>query len=653
MQDSKMCTVRGAFRTKKGTADVKTKKGTANVICNAEVRLQVKRDKGGWSAVEGVTSHTDSLGRHEIKFLPAEDATYRLESTAFGQPFFSDEFGPTPGELHNRDIIADLDFSIVPKSYDENGAIVDAPTRFANKRFLVRLEAPRASEREIKEFYWRASRDATVTQLKTKSEADIVAMNAGELAIGLTLIDQKDARLNIELEDVIADPDVHMIGGKLNVRLERTATPPTLDEAFWHGIRRHADAISFERYREFIDRVMCAGYDFHAPMGNKVLDPELRKVRDARHGVQAYELLKLATQVFLLLHCGVKAERDRSFAYAPYDSVLQRLDEYLGCPPLLPYIKRVISDAFPWLERDGWRYDCVLMGVHDPCLIELIKEYFLEEGMLMQTMNAITMRFQNVHAAGDRDPLANFEIDPLRPLHNILWGRTQDLHLLSVRRRAYEYMHEYGLALYGKATTSMRPADNRSKFLEAFNNLLYLCSVFFKEDNDTTVIADGYPLLNALKEVHLVLAQGAHNQFGDLPWTARAETLVAQWILAQPEARAFLQSRAMVPYAEPWMPQVDTMKTLQGWSDVTVSNFRDLAEFGERIVLSIRFGDWIAYVGEDHAKNWARFFRADIQAYLHAYRAITGVDLTNPDTVDATLPAIHLQRRLALQQVAH
>jgi len=240
----------------------------------------------------------------------------------------------------------------------------------------------------------------------------------------------------------------------------------------------------------------------------------------------------------------------------------------------------------------------------------------------------------------------------LRPLNNFMWGMSRDLNLLSVRRRAYEYMHQYGLALYGKATASMHPADNRSKFLEAFHNLLYLCSVFFKEDNDTTVIADGYPLLSALKEVHLVLAQGAHNQFGDLPWTARAETLVMQWILAQPETRDFLQSRAMVPYAEAWMPQVDTMKILQGWSDVTVTNFRDLAEFGERIVLSIRFGNWIAYVAEDHAKNWARFFRADIQAYLHAYRAITGVDLTNPDTVDSTLPAVHLQRRLSLQHVA-
>ena len=76
-------------------------------------------------------------------------------------------------------------------------------------------------------------------------------------------------------------------------------------------------------------------------------------------------------------------------------------------------------------------------------------------------------------------------------------------------------------------------------------------------------------VLNALKEVHLILAQGAHNQFGDLPWTARAEMMTQQYLLARPEIREFLQSRHMVPYKEPWMPQVDTRKTLQSWSDVT------------------------------------------------------------------------------------
>ena len=106
----------------------------------------------------------------------------------------------------------------------------------------------------------------------------------------------------------------------------------------------------------------------------------------------------------------------------------------------------------------------------------------------------------------------------------------------------------------------------------------------------------------------------------------------------------------MVPYPEPGWPQVDTMKTLQGWTDVTVTHFRDLGVFGEQILLSIRYGDWSDVNDENAAKNWARYWRPEIQGYIHAYRAVTGVDLTNPDTVDATMPAVHLQKRLAMQR---
>ena len=93
--------------------------------------------------------------------------------------------------------------------------------------------------------------------------------------------------------------------------------------------------------------------------------------------------------------------------------------------------------------------------------------------MLVQTMNAIMRRFQNVRAPQANDPLANLEIDPLRPLNNLIWGWMQDeQHRLSVVRRNYEYDHHYGLRLAGKAVDSMRTADSRSKFLEAFHMLL-------------------------------------------------------------------------------------------------------------------------------------------------------------------------------------
>ena len=312
----------------------------------------------------------------------------------------------------------------------------------------------------------------------------------------------------------------------------------------------------------------------------------------------------------------------------------------------------MVETAFPeYLGSREAGHRVLVDGINEPMLIELIWSYWHEEGMLMQTINAINQRFQNIRRPGDHDPLANMAIDPLRPLSNLMWGFAQDeLNRLSVARRAAEYCNLYGFEMRGKAVFGLQVADRRSKFLEAFHNLLYQCSVFFKEDFQTTIIADGYPLLNALKEVHLILAQGANNQFGDLPWTARGEMLLVQFMLSRPEMREFLQSRAMVPYKEAWMPQVDAMKTLQGWTDVTVTHFRDLGVYGEQLLLSIRYGDWIDVENEDNAKNWARYHKDILYGYWHAYRAATGVDLTNPDAVDMTLPAIRLQRRLAMQQ---
>jgi hypothetical protein len=267
----------------------------------------------------------------------------------------------------------------------------------------------------------------------------------------------------------------------------------------------------------------------------------------------------------------------------------------------------------------------------------------------VQTLNAIAWRFQNRrNPSTPNDPLAALEIDPLRPLNNLLWGYIQDeQHRLGVMRRAYEYDHHYGLPLAGHAIPRVRGADSRSRFVDAFHNLLYLCSIFYMQDDDTTVIADGFPVLNALKEVHLLLTQGADNQYGDLPWTARQEMLMQQWLIGRPEMREFLPGRIMVAYPEPWMDRVEAMKTLQCWTDTSIMHFHTLGEFGEQLLLGIRFGAWTKVNEPDHAANWARYWRAEVQGYVHSYRAATGVDLTA--RVNATVPAALLRRRMARQ----
>ena len=462
-----------------------------------------------------------------------------------------------------------------------------------------------------------------------------------------------------------------------SVALSKSFVEPTDDAALWAAIRNRTEAIRGDRYSDFVNHVLCdqdsAGTAVCLEKEKDPKEQDLYAQKAAGHmalsitakrrellgstsgyGVDAYNLLKYATQAFLLLEAGVvisnprftpeveeqitlvPGEKSRIGAPITFQDLNRGLSTYLGSTGApLPYLERIIKalgsarDVLsPFCENTlTHRFSC-------PSMLELIWSYWHEEGMLVQTMNAICMRFQNRRGPLDRDPLADLEIDPLRPLNNLLWGYIQDeYNRLTVPRRAYEYDHHYGLKMVGKAVPELRSADSRSKFIEAFHNLLHRTAAFYREDADTTVIADGFPLLSSLREVHLLLAEGAHNQFGDLPWTSRAEMLMIQWILGRPEMREFLRGRAMVPYNERWMGQVDTMKKLQGWTDTSVTHFRNLGVYGEQILLSVRYGNWNDITDQDSAKNWARYWRPEIQGYIHAYLASTGVDLSE-DIVD-------------------
>jgi hypothetical protein len=483
--------------------------------------------------------------------------------------------------------------------------------------------------------------------------------------------------------------------GSLPVSLQRTAMIPTTDQVLWAIIRNRTNAISFNSYRSFIDDIMC---------GDQLTDQHTRHVRGVTtvfRGVDAYELLRQATDAFLMHEVGVvdqngavRKDFKGKATLEPTDSTLESIEQIVQNPTLdrsfgpseeqrigrhitLPQLQAMRSDyyeslngemqtlALPYLTviRDRLSdiplkpatetplncYGILRSHLLGPLAIELIWSYWNEEGMLAQTLLAILARFENRKIRAGTDPLARFDLDPLRPLSNLLWGWIQDEYRrLTVRRRAIEYDHEYGLKLLGRATPTAENVDSRSKFLESFHNLLFLAHVFYKEDDDTTVIADGFPVLNALRETHLLLAEGAHNQFGDLPSAARAEMLIMQWLLARPEMRDFLGGRTMVPYEEDWMDRVDSMKLMQKWTDVSITHFRDLAVFGEQILLAVRYGNWGLANDPQSAANWARYWRPEIQRYVHAYRSATGVDLT--DRKDATVPAVLLRQRLVLQR---
>ena len=117
--------------------------------------------------------------------------------------------------------------------------------------------------------------------------------------------------------------------------------------------------------------------------------------------------------------------------------------DFLDVLPYLGLIRLKLQDV-PILDgqdRDDAAQICfgiLAEKLTNPCFLELIWSYWLEEGLLVRVINAISWRFQN-RSSGPRgrDPLANLDIDPLRPLNNLLWAYIQDeQHRLSILLRA-------------------------------------------------------------------------------------------------------------------------------------------------------------------------------------------------------------------------
>ena len=549
------------------------------------------------------------------------------------------------------------------------------------EEFILDWQLPKESKFEIKH---KDDKLGSITFDTSNCSPGVFSISA-KLQQSITEKDAKTAKI-VDLDSAMCVVTVAKVVNALNV----SSLPPidittkryrTETQPLHVAIRARTNAISFSQYLEFLNIISSTIADL-GQEAQKTITGALSSTKLTIgtntvcektveqfmfRNAYAYDFLKIATQIFLILNnCQLQikendydetSEESRLGRRVSLSAIQRELENYLGPRHRLPYFDTILENLSlsGYLNNIFSRENKPLRSrVECPCMIELIWSYWHEEGLLVQTLNAISMRYQNRKTSALRDPLAQFTLDPLRPMNNILWGYIQDEHnRLSLQRRAYEYDHEYGLSLIGKAVPELQSADSRSKFLEAFHLLLNTCMNFFKEENNKMVVPDPFPLLNALREVHLLLAEGAHNQFGELPWTARIEMLMQQWLLAQPQMREFLGRRPMMPYNEAWMPAVDSMKALQGWSDVSIMHFRDLGVFGEQIVLSIRYGNWNEVNDAEEARNWALYWRNEIQSYIHAYRAVTGVDLANPVTkgfIDFVKPSVHLSRRLELQR---
>jgi hypothetical protein len=287
-------------------------------------------------------------------------------------------------------------------------------------------------------------------------------------------------------------------------------------------------------------------------------------------------------------------------------------------------------------------------GLHEPAGLELIWNYFLEEAGLVQGFMEVCRRFQNKRSA-----LARFDISPLRRIGDFIDGYIDDVEYRGkIQQRSLEYTHQYGLQLVGRAIGNVEPADARSRFLQAFHGLLHACMRFYEDVDDLQVVEDARAILNALKDVHLLLAEGSHNLYSELPAKARIEFRVIQFILGQNALREFLGGRIMVTYPEPWMPHLARLREILRWGDRSVADYYHLANIGEQLLLRIRFGPFAPNTpitpGQTQlARQFALAFRDSISQYVFSYHALTGVDLVakarRTVSLDATPPSTYFR----------
>ena len=165
--------------------------------------------------------------------------------------------------------------------------------------------------------------------------------------------------------------------------------------------------------------------------------------------------------------------------------------------------------------------------------------------MLVQTLNHILARFQNRRIAPARDPLARFDLNPLLPLRNLLWGFVEDEHgRLTVRRRAAEYEYEYGLPLIGRAVPPPAHAGGAARAVpRGVPHAAARGARLLQGARRQTVDADAFPLLSSLREVPPGARPGRAQPVRRDAVAARAEMLVDA-VDPRPAARCASSSAA-------------------------------------------------------------------------------------------------------------
>jgi hypothetical protein len=99
--------------------------------------------------------------------------------------------------------------------------------------------------------------------------------------------------------------DIELVKGK--------HAEPTADQALWLVIRKATECISYNHDENFIDMVLCPEQQYHNSDDEGLTRQSVPAMRARRSlpnlDVEAYRLLKAATEAFVMTKCGANIER--------------------------------------------------------------------------------------------------------------------------------------------------------------------------------------------------------------------------------------------------------------------------------------------------------------------------------------------------------
>ena len=475
----------------------------------------------------------------------------------------------------------------------------------------------------------------------------------------------------------------------IGVSLERSDIPRTTDVALWEVIRESTHAVSFSRYSDFIDWVIGG----KTPPWHLLDSQETASVQEGRQEIETigarrslpfpdiepYRLLKVATEVFLMASSGVVLE-DQDFSdlsvqdaartglsSSDYGGLWAAYLERVNGSQTLPYlnlIRRKLQEAdlIPNKQRQQTEiaYGILKDKLVRPSFLELIWSYWHEQGMLVQTLNEYRRALPESPWPRAARPPCGARHRPAAAVEQPALGLYPGRAAPSVRRPARLRVRP---PLRAHALREGRPPDPRGRQPVAIPGGVpqpptpdgRLLQGGRRHDDQGRPVPGPQRAQRGAPAAHGGAVQPVRRPAVDRP-PGDADAAVAARAPGVPIVPA---DRVMVAYPEPWMDRVDSMKKMQGWTEVSVRHFRDLGVTGEPILLSIRFGNWSVTIDPNQAGNWARFWRQEIQWYIESYHTVTGIDLSSDmsdvraaETAAARSqqPSVHIGRRMARQQ---